>query len=56
MILILMITLSSCTGVQQNPDFDKNVEIFMNARCTFILYEANPHVMFSSNGQKHDRQ
>ena len=35
MILILMITLSSCSGVQQNPDFEKNVELAKNWFSTF---------------------
>ena len=47
MILILMITLSSCTGVQQNPDFDKNVELAKTWFDTFTSedYDATAALM-----------
>tara|TARA_B100000959_G_scaffold140069_1_gene147198 strand:+ start:229 stop:720 length:492 start_codon:yes stop_codon:yes gene_type:complete len=47
MILILMITLSSCSGLQQNPDFDKNVELAKNWFATFTSedYDATAALM-----------
>ena len=47
MILTLMITLSSCTGVQQNPDFDKNVELAKTWFDTFTSedYDATAALM-----------
>tara|TARA_Y100001934_G_C11982783_1_gene599447 strand:- start:148 stop:639 length:492 start_codon:yes stop_codon:yes gene_type:complete len=47
MILILIITLSSCTGVQQNPDFEKNVELAKNWFATFVSedYDATAALM-----------
>ena len=47
MILILMITLSSCTGVQQNPDFEKNVELAKTWFTTFTSedYDATAALM-----------
>jgi ketosteroid isomerase-like protein len=47
LILIMMITLSSCTGVQQNPDFDKNVELAKTWFDTFTSedYDATAALM-----------
>ena len=47
MILILMITLSSCTGVQQNTDFEKNVELAKTWFDTFTSedYDATAALM-----------
>jgi len=47
LILIMMITLSSCTGVQQNPDFDKNVELAKTWFTTFTSedYDATAALM-----------
>ena len=47
MILILMITLSSCTGVQENPDFEKNVELAKTWFDTFTSedYDATAALM-----------
>ena len=43
----MMITLSSCTGVQQNPDFDKNVELAKTWFTTFTSedYDATAALM-----------
>ena len=35
-LMMLVVVLASCTGPQQNPDFEKNVDLAKNYFATFV--------------------